>query len=150
MLSDFFIYFFWFAMALTLLQQNKRFFLFFSISLFDRPSDAMDASNGQPRRYGTTGPISVAFPTPRDEQLSRHLEEYLRASGLFESREESENREEVLGKLNNIIRDWVHNVSLKKVTKRRPLLVSLHPLTSFHSLLSILKKNPGPDRESSN
>jgi hypothetical protein len=67
-----------------------------------------------PKKYGTTDPISVIGPSTKDAQISRQLEDYLLKANLFESIEESARREDVLGKLNNLIGQWVHQVSIRK------------------------------------
>eukprot|EP01119_Soliformovum_irregulare_P025754 TRINITY_DN9624_c0_g1_i1.p1 TRINITY_DN9624_c0_g1~~TRINITY_DN9624_c0_g1_i1.p1 ORF type:complete len:640 (+),score=158.21 TRINITY_DN9624_c0_g1_i1:48-1967(+) len=64
--------------------------------------------------YGITDPISKAPPTQQDLQLSEQLEVLLREHNLFETPEEGRHREEVLGKLHLIIKDWVRSVCLSK------------------------------------
>lgn len=66
------------------------------------------------KTYGVTEPISRALPTPQDLKNSIELENVLKGYNLYESNEESERREEVLGKLNLIVREWVRQVSLTK------------------------------------
>ncbi len=65
-----------------------------------------------------TPPISLAGPLPQDIRNSEELEKTLRSFNLFESSEESRKREEVLGKLNVIVKEWVRQVSLKKVVEK--------------------------------
>jgi poly(A) polymerase len=57
----------------------------------------------------------LAAPTAHDLKLTAELEKTLHEFGLYESEEESQKREEVLGKLDVIVREWVRQVSLKKV-----------------------------------
>lgn len=64
--------------------------------------------------YGVSEPISLATPTEQDRKLTQELEEELK-NIYFESREESEKREQVLGKLTVIVREWVRDLSLKRV-----------------------------------
>jgi poly(A) polymerase len=55
--------------------------------------------------------VSLAGPTAADERASADLEAYLRAEGLYESRAEAELREEVLGRLNAIVKAWIRGVA---------------------------------------
>ena len=50
-----------------------------------------------------------AGPHPRTEFLS--LLQFLQAEGLYESAQESLQREEVLGQLNDLVREWVKQVA---------------------------------------
>lgn len=68
----------------------------------------------QGKRLGITEPISWSGPTDYDIAKTRELEKYLVDAGLYESPEESTNREEVLGRLNQIVRIWVKSVSRAK------------------------------------
>eukprot|EP00743_Colponemidia_sp_Colp-15_P001654 GILK01001807.1.p2 GENE.GILK01001807.1~~GILK01001807.1.p2 ORF type:complete len:637 (+),score=126.58 GILK01001807.1:95-2005(+) len=65
-------------------------------------------------QYGVTPPISVTEPTPADLEDTQRLEEYLRNSNLYESKEEAQKREEVLGKLNDIVTEWIYQEGIKK------------------------------------
>lgn len=67
------------------------------------------------RRWGVTDPISIAGPTTKDVELSAKLEALLREMKQFEPPEESQEREEALGHINLLVKEWVHKVSLKKV-----------------------------------
>eukprot|EP01114_Cavostelium_apophysatum_P005495 TRINITY_DN1654_c0_g1_i1.p1 TRINITY_DN1654_c0_g1~~TRINITY_DN1654_c0_g1_i1.p1 ORF type:complete len:636 (-),score=113.17 TRINITY_DN1654_c0_g1_i1:158-2065(-) len=70
-------------------------------------------TDGQ-RTFGVTEPISKAYPTALDLKNTEELEKVLRGFGLFESNEESQKREEVLGKLNVIVKEWVRQISISK------------------------------------
>ncbi|KAN0021863.1 hypothetical protein ACTFIU_004008 [Dictyostelium citrinum] len=72
------------------------------------------SSTDQPTILGVTEPISTAPPSSIDFKLSTELENTLISFNLFESPEESRKREEILGKLNQIVREWAKQVSLKK------------------------------------
>ncbi|XP_047315930.1 nuclear poly(A) polymerase 1-like [Impatiens glandulifera] len=63
---------------------------------------------------GITEPISWSRPTDYDIVKTRELEKYLVDVGLYESPEESISREEVLGKLDQIVRIWVKSISRAK------------------------------------
>jgi poly(A) polymerase len=66
------------------------------------------------RRFGVSDPISEDPPTPTDEKLTKLLENVLREFKSFESPEESQKREEALGKLNALVKEWVKQISIKK------------------------------------
>lgn len=83
----------------------------------DVSTGAMSDPNTAARRWGVTDPISTAGPTARDLELTSKLEALLRAMNQFEPPQESQEREEALGQLNLIIKEWVHKASLKKVRK---------------------------------
>ncbi|KAG4388463.1 hypothetical protein AAZX31_09G162600 [Glycine max] len=70
-------------------------------------------NNGQ-QRLGITEPISLAGPTEDDVIKTRELEKYLQGVGLYESQEEAVGREEVLGRLDQIVKIWVKNISRAK------------------------------------
>jgi len=61
-----------------------------------------------------TSPISLAEPRPADIQLSRELEEALKSHGCFESQAELNQRFEVLGQLDALVKTWVKDLSLLK------------------------------------
>ncbi len=63
---------------------------------------------------GVTQPISLSGPTPEDLKLTESLNEALKTSGFFESEEDSEKREVVLGKLNLIVQKFVKEVARDK------------------------------------
>ncbi|XP_062159596.1 nuclear poly(A) polymerase 1 isoform X1 [Alnus glutinosa] len=65
-------------------------------------------------RLGVTEPISLGGPTEYDVIETRELEKYLRDAGLYESQEEAVSREEVLGRLDQIVKIWVKTISRAK------------------------------------
>ncbi|KAJ1259559.1 hypothetical protein BS78_10G165600 [Paspalum vaginatum] len=67
-----------------------------------------------PKQYGITKPLSLLGPVDADLQRTAELEKFLVEAGLYESTEESAKREEVLGKLDQIVKDWV-----KQLTSQR-------------------------------
>ncbi|KAL9271608.1 Nuclear poly(A) polymerase 1-like protein [Drosera capensis] len=73
-------------------------------------------ANGQAhvRQLGITEPISLGGPTEFDVMKTRELKKYLADVGLYESQEEAVSREEVLGRLDQIVKVWVKNVSRAK------------------------------------
>jgi poly(A) polymerase len=72
----------------------------------------------QKAKLGVTDPISLAPPTIKDSKLTKSLEETLHEFRLFETAEEIQKREEVLGRLNVLIREWVQGISAKRVSIR--------------------------------
>lgn len=69
-------------------------------------------SNGQ--RLGITEPISMGGPTDYDANKTRELEKFLADVGLYESHEEAISREEVLGRLDQIVKIWAKSISRAK------------------------------------
>ncbi|KAF5726851.1 nuclear poly(A) polymerase 4-like [Tripterygium wilfordii] len=69
------------------------------------------SSTPEPKQHGVTKPISVAGPTDVDIRRSRELEKFLVNSGLYESKEEAAKREEVLGRLRQIVKCWVQQLT---------------------------------------
>ncbi|EPS66121.1 hypothetical protein M569_08656 [Genlisea aurea] len=67
-----------------------------------------------PARIGITEPISTGGPTESDIVKNQELEKFLVDAGLYESREEAVKREEVLGRLDQIVKIWVKNISRSK------------------------------------
>ncbi|PQQ15563.1 nuclear poly(A) polymerase 1 isoform X1 [Prunus yedoensis var. nudiflora] len=66
------------------------------------------------KRLGITEPISLGGPTEYDVIKTRELEKYLQDAGLYESQEEAVSREEVLGRLDQIVKIWVKTISRAK------------------------------------
>ncbi|KAL1097646.1 hypothetical protein V6Z11_D05G049200 [Gossypium hirsutum] len=67
-----------------------------------------------PPKYGITKPISLSGPSEADVQRNTELEKFLIESGLYESKEEAAKREEVLGRITEIVKIWV-----KQLTRQR-------------------------------
>ncbi|XP_028228282.1 nuclear poly(A) polymerase 4-like isoform X1 [Glycine soja] len=68
----------------------------------------------QPNKYAFTKPLSLAGPTHADLQRNNELDKFLLDSGLYESNEESAARKEVLHRLDQIVKNWV-----KQLTRQR-------------------------------
>ncbi|KAJ7958840.1 nuclear poly(a) polymerase [Quillaja saponaria] len=66
------------------------------------------------KQYGITKPISLAGPTEADLHRNMELEKLLVDSGLYESKEESAKREEVLSRLDQIVKSWVKQLTLQR------------------------------------
>ncbi|KAJ0007030.1 hypothetical protein Pint_29584 [Pistacia integerrima] len=64
-----------------------------------------------PKQYGVTKPISILEPSEADIQRTRELEKFLVEAGLYESKEEAVKREEVLGRIRQIVKDWVKDLT---------------------------------------
>uniref|UniRef100_A0A804R3S2 Poly(A) polymerase n=2 Tax=Zea mays TaxID=4577 RepID=A0A804R3S2_MAIZE len=74
----------------------------------------MASGSDPPKQYGITKPLSLLGPVEADLQRTAELEKFLVEAGLYESPDESARREEVLGKLGQIVKDWV-----KQLTSQR-------------------------------
>ncbi|KAE9607494.1 putative polynucleotide adenylyltransferase [Lupinus albus] len=77
-------------------------------------SGLFKSNNGQQQRLGITEPISLGGPTDYDVIKTRELEKYLQDAGLYENQEEAVGREEVLGRLDQIVKIWVKTISRAK------------------------------------
>ncbi|KAI3835545.1 hypothetical protein MKW98_027457 [Papaver atlanticum] len=66
------------------------------------------------QQLGITEPISLAGPSEIDITKTQELEKFLLGVGLYECPAEAVSREEVLGRLDQIVKTWV-----KKVTRNR-------------------------------
>ncbi|CAL5396644.1 unnamed protein product [Camellia sinensis] len=60
-------------------------------------------------RLGMSDPIFTGEPTEFDVIKTRELEKFLADAGLYESHEEAIRREEVLGRLDQIVKIWMKN-----------------------------------------
>ncbi|GJM90655.1 hypothetical protein PR202_ga06956 [Eleusine coracana subsp. coracana] len=73
------------------------------------------ASRASPKRYsGTDPPLSLARPTVADLQRTVELEKFLVDAGLYEGKEESAKREDVLCEIDQIVKEWVKQLTIKK------------------------------------
>ncbi|CBI15506.3 unnamed protein product, partial [Vitis vinifera] len=70
--------------------------------------------NNSGQRLGITEPISLGGPNELDVTKTQELEKFLAAAGLYESQEEAVSREEVLGRLDQIVKIWVKAISRAK------------------------------------
>ncbi|KAF8097024.1 hypothetical protein N665_0296s0007 [Sinapis alba] len=73
-----------------------------------------DGSVNSPKSYGITKPLSLAGPSAADFKRNLELEKYLVDEGLYESEEDTMRREEVLGRIDQIVKHWV-----KQLTQQR-------------------------------
>ncbi|KAE8693638.1 Nuclear poly(A) polymerase 4 [Hibiscus syriacus] len=78
------------------------------------PSASLPQESQPPKKHGITKPISLAGPSEADIQRNTELEKFLIESGLYESKEESAKREEVLGHITEIVKSWVKQVTRQK------------------------------------
>ncbi|EOA16056.1 hypothetical protein CARUB_v10004188mg [Capsella rubella] len=67
-----------------------------------------------PKSYGITKPLSLAGPSSADIKRNVELEKYLVDEGLYEREEDTMRREEVLGRIDQIVKHWV-----KQLTQQR-------------------------------
>ncbi|XP_068110268.1 poly(A) polymerase alpha isoform X2 [Hyperolius riggenbachi] len=64
--------------------------------------------------FGITSPISLASPKETDCTLTRKLIDTLKPYGVFEEEEELQRRILILGKLNNLVKEWIRDISEQK------------------------------------
>lgn len=63
------------------------------------------------KHYGITSSISLALPKENDYVLTQKLIEALNPYGVFEEEEELQHRIAILGKLNNLVKEWIRDTS---------------------------------------
>ncbi|CAH8335759.1 unnamed protein product [Eruca vesicaria subsp. sativa] len=63
------------------------------------------------KSYGITKPLSLSGPSAADLKRNSELEKFLVDEGLYESKEETMRREEVLGRIDQIVKDWVKELT---------------------------------------
>uniref|UniRef100_A0A4W2E839 polynucleotide adenylyltransferase n=1 Tax=Bos indicus x Bos taurus TaxID=30522 RepID=A0A4W2E839_BOBOX len=66
------------------------------------------------KHYGITSPISLAAPKETDCLLTQKLVETLKPFGVFEEEEELQRRILIWGKLNNLVNEWIQEISESK------------------------------------
>ncbi|KAK9149359.1 hypothetical protein Scep_008116 [Stephania cephalantha] len=62
-------------------------------------------------QHSVTRPISLAKPTEADKKRNLELEKFLVEAGLYESEEETARREEVLGRIDQVVKAWVKQLT---------------------------------------
>ncbi|XP_063048922.1 poly(A) polymerase gamma isoform X2 [Engraulis encrasicolus] len=65
----------------------------------------------QQKHYGITSSISLAYPREIDHMYTQKLTEAMKPFGVFEDEDELNHRLAVLGKLNNIVKEWISEIS---------------------------------------
>ncbi|GMH10794.1 hypothetical protein Nepgr_012635 [Nepenthes gracilis] len=73
-----------------------------------------NSNSNSPMKYGITEALSLAGPTEADLHRNAELENFLIESGLYESKDEAEKREQVLNRIREIVKAWV-----KQLTRQR-------------------------------
>ncbi|OCT65034.1 poly(A) polymerase alpha-A isoform X1 [Xenopus laevis] len=63
------------------------------------------------KTFGITSPISLAAPKDTDCTLTQKLIETLKPYGVFEEEEQLQHRILILGKLNNLVKEWIREIS---------------------------------------
>lgn len=71
-------------------------------------------SAAEQHRPGVNKPISTAGPTPIDSRVDTELEAYMQANSIAESEEGEERRAKVVTVLQDMLRQWVVDVGVKK------------------------------------
>ncbi|KAM9293849.1 poly(A) polymerase type 3 [Gastrophryne carolinensis] len=78
------------------------------------------ANQGNPQHqqaqkiFGITSPISLAVPKEIDCNLTQKLVDTLKPYGVFEEEEELQRRFLILGKLNDLVKEWICEISEQK------------------------------------
>lgn len=89
-------------------------------------------------------PVSTKAPTELELKQSAELKEYLESLKLYESYEEAVTRQEILGRLDKICKDWVRKASRmagkRKSTRPSRFLCAHHALESPRRTLPPLAK----------
>ncbi|KAK2499453.1 hypothetical protein MC885_016894 [Smutsia gigantea] len=67
-----------------------------------------------PKHRGISSPISLAAPKETDCVLTQKLIETLKPFGVFEEEEELQRRILILEKLNNLVKEWIREISESK------------------------------------
>ncbi|ELW63351.1 Poly(A) polymerase gamma [Tupaia chinensis] len=80
-------------------------------------SNTMLDSQRQQKHYGITSPISLACPKEIDHIYTQKLIDAMKPFGVFEDEEELNHRLVVLGKLNNLVKEWISDVSESKAVE---------------------------------
>ncbi|KAJ4826509.1 Nuclear poly(A) polymerase 1 [Turnera subulata] len=94
----------------------------------------INRNNGQQhQRLGITEPISLGGPSEYDVVKTRELEKFLQDAGLYESQEEAVSREEVLGRLDQIVKNWVKVISRAKGLNEQMVLEANAKIFTFGS-----------------
>lgn len=70
--------------------------------------------NSSEKQYGITSPISLAEPKPKDWALNHQLEDVLKSFDIFETQDEIQHRMVVLGRLNELAKQWIYDLSVSK------------------------------------
>lgn len=63
------------------------------------------------KNFGITSPISLASPKETDCVLTQKLIETLKPFSVFEEEQELQRRILILGKLNNLVKEWIRDIS---------------------------------------
>lgn len=64
--------------------------------------------------FGMTSAISTAGPKPADLQKTSELEEALKPFDVFETEQELSHRMVILGKLYELVKKWIKDVSIAR------------------------------------
>lgn len=77
-------------------------------------SGTMPSGQQPQKHYGITSAISLAPPRDIDHQYTKKLCDAMKPFGVFEDEEELNHRLAVLGKLNNLVKEWIAEISEAK------------------------------------
>ncbi|XP_065199596.1 poly(A) polymerase type 3 isoform X1 [Planococcus citri] len=84
------------------------------ITMWSKSSTEKQDSPQNGKTLGMTSPISLAEPKPIDLQLTKELDEALAEFDVTESDEELNHRMEVLSRLNEMVKEWILEMSLAR------------------------------------
>ncbi|KAM0793465.1 hypothetical protein ACM66B_000908 [Microbotryomycetes sp. NB124-2] len=73
---------------------------------------ATTSSNGAVQQLGVTPPISLSPPTARDLEVTKTLLQELKDRGQYASTQDGKQRENVLGRLNTLVKQFVYKSSI--------------------------------------
>ena len=79
-----------------------------------QPSTMSSPTQDNYRTLGMTSAISIAQPKPCDLVRTEELKKCLEPYNVFESEEEMHKRMEILGKLNELVKQWVIDTSVSR------------------------------------
>ena len=85
------------------------------------------------RKYGISDPISLSASTPNDIISTNNLETFMKNLNLFDTDTQSIKREEVLAELNDVIQEWISEISMKTMPEQLATLKKgqLHTFGSY-------------------
>nr|XP_027812022.1 poly(A) polymerase beta [Marmota flaviventris] len=78
------------------------------------PAAGPGAPLAPPQPCGISSAISLAAPRDTDHELTQKLVETLKPFGVFEEEEELQRRILILEKLNNLVKEWIREISESK------------------------------------
>ncbi|CAH1119791.1 unnamed protein product [Phaedon cochleariae] len=84
-----------------------------STTILNNKENSSQQNDDKLTTLGMTSAISTAFPKPLDLLKTTELEEALKPFDVFESEQELNHRMHILGKLYNLVKQWIKEVSIQ-------------------------------------